>query len=97
MPIGQTNLTNSQMAVNNLKPLADMYRIFEASNDPMGTLKQAALSNTQFGDILQMTQAANGDPKQALYAKAKSMNLSDAEINDGFSKMESLLGIKKPN
>ena len=44
-----------------------------------------------------MTQAANGDPKQAFYAKAKSMNLSDAEINDGFSKMESLLGIKKPN
>ena len=74
-----------------------MYKLFEASNDPIGTLRQMATNSTEFGDILQMTQAANGDPKQAFYARAKSMGLTDQQINEGFSTLENALGIKKPN
>ena len=87
----------SQMAANKLKPLTDMYKLFQTAQDPMSMLKDVAVNSTEFGDILQMTQAANGDPKQAFYARAKSMGLTDQQINDGLSSMESALGIKRPN
>lgn len=77
--------------------MADMYKIFESSGNPMQVLKEAAGSNADLNAILQMTQAANGDPKQAFYVKAKGMGLTDEQINDGLSFLESNLGVKRPN
>lgn len=76
--------------------MVDMYKIFQSSKNPMDTLREAAGNSTEFNTILQMTQAANGDPKQAFYAKAKGMGLTDEEINDGLFALESNLGIKRP-
>ena len=74
-----------------------MYKMFQASQNPIGMLQQAAEKNEIFQTVLQQTNNANGNPEQAFYNQARANGLTDEQINSGLAQMEQLLGIKRPS
>ena len=93
-PASQTN--SIQMAAEKMKPMVTMYKMFQASQNPMGMLQEVANSNDNFKAILNQTQSANGNPQQAFYAQARQNGLSDEQIESGLVQLEQILGIKRP-
>ena len=86
-----------QMVAEKMKPAIDLYKTFEQAQNPMGLLQQAAESNDIFKSVLSMTNAANGNPKDAFYVQAKQMGLSDEAINTGLAQIEQLLNVRRPS
>lgn len=84
------------MAAERMKPIVDMYKMFNASSNPMQLLQDAASNNEQFKQIAQQVSNFNGDPHQAFLEEAKRRGLSESDISNGLSQMESLLGISRP-
>ena len=85
------------MAAEKMKPMVSMYKLFCASQNPMGMLQQAANTDDTFKTILQQTNNAGGSPEQAFYAQAKQNGLSDEQINSGLAQLEQILGMKRPS
>ena len=79
-----------------MKPVVDMYKMFSASRNPLQLLQTAANNNEQFKEIAQQVNLFNGDPHQAFIQLAKQRGLSESDISNGLSQMESLLGISRP-
>ena len=84
------------MAAEKMKPIVDMYNLFSASSNPMQLLQNAASNNEQFKQIAQQVNNFNGNPRQAFLEEAKRRGLSESDISNGLSQMESLLGISRP-
>lgn len=80
-----------------MKPVVDMYKLFSTSNNPLQLLQSAANNNEQFKEVAQIVNEFNGDPHQAFLEEAKRRGLSESDISNGLSRMESLLGISRPN
>lgn len=91
-----TQPVNTSLAADKLKPIANMYKLFENSGNPMAMLQQAASSNPQFKDILNQVNSLNGDPKAAFYAMARQKGMTDIQIDEGLNLMSNTLGIKRP-
>ena len=87
---------NVKMAAEKMQPMVSMYKLFNAAQDPMAMLQQAAGNNEAFSTILQQTQIANGNPEQAFYAQAHQQGLTDEQINTGLAQLEQILGVKRP-
>lgn len=79
-----------------MKPIVNMYKMFNNSSNPLQLLQNAAVNNEQFKEIAQQVNSY-GDPHRAFLEEAKRRGLSDKDISDGLSQMESLLGIQRPS
>ena len=91
-----TQKPNTSLAADKLKPIANMYKLFENSNNPMAMLEQAASSNPQFKDILSKVNSFSGDPKTAFYTMARQKGMTDIQIDEGLNLMAKTLGINRP-
>lgn len=80
-------------AVDKMKPLVDMYKCFQMAQDPMAMLSNMAMNNTDLGKVYSMIQGANGNPQEAFMAKARSMGMTDKQIEDGLLQMRQKLGL----
>lgn len=89
-------VNNGTIAAEKLKPIVNMYKMFNSSSNPLQLLQNAAVNNEQFKEIAQQVNSY-GDPHRAFLEEAKRKGLSDQDISNGLSQMESLLGVQRPN
>ena len=91
----QNTANQGTIAAEKMKPLVDMYKMFNTSSNPLQLLQNAAVNNTQFKEIFNQVNSY-GDPHRAFLEEAKRRGLSDQDISNGLSQMESLLGVRRP-
>lgn len=87
-------VNNVTTAAEKMKPVVDMYKIFSTSTNPMQLLQTAASNNEQFKEVAQ--QISNfTNPREAFMEEARRRGLTNDDIQNGLTQMESLLGIKR--
>lgn len=83
--------------VEEIKPMAETYKILSTSVTPGEALEKVAMNNPNVKQILDQVRVMNTDPKSMFYAEAHRRGMTDNQIEEALNGLSQSLGLNRPN